>query len=125
MIYISILNSPEGSSAFCKDSVRSLVAFYNNGALPCNCHSAGAVSPTCSPVGGQCICRPNVIGRRCSQCQTGYYGFPFCKCKYKLGLFQHLTQFSDLFNSLILLHCMSLFCIGLDSKRGWLSQSQI
>ncbi|XP_010131481.1 PREDICTED: laminin subunit alpha-3, partial [Buceros rhinoceros silvestris] len=70
---------PEGSSAFCKDSVRSLVAFYNNGALPCNCHSAGAMSPACSPLGGQCICRPNVIGRQCSQCQTGYYGFPFCK----------------------------------------------
>ncbi|KFP23247.1 Laminin subunit alpha-3, partial [Egretta garzetta] len=70
---------PEGSSAFCKDSVRSLVAFYNNGALPCNCHSAGATSPTCSPLGGQCICRPHVIGRQCSQCQTGYYGFPFCK----------------------------------------------
>uniref|UniRef100_A0A8D0L0C7 Laminin subunit alpha 3 n=1 Tax=Strix occidentalis caurina TaxID=311401 RepID=A0A8D0L0C7_STROC len=70
---------PEGSSAFCKDSVRSLVAFYNNGALPCNCHSAGAMSPTCSPLGGQCICRPNVIGRQCSRCQTGYYGFPYCK----------------------------------------------
>ncbi|XP_009989305.1 PREDICTED: laminin subunit alpha-3, partial [Tauraco erythrolophus] len=70
---------PEGSSAFCKDSVRSLVAFYNDGALPCNCHSAGAMSPTCSPLGGQCICRPNVIGRQCSRCQTGYYGFPFCK----------------------------------------------
>ncbi|XP_064511147.1 laminin subunit alpha-3 isoform X2 [Pseudopipra pipra] len=70
---------PEGSSAFCKDSVRSLVASYNKGALPCNCHSAGATSPTCSPLGGQCICRPNVIGRQCSRCQTGYYGFPFCK----------------------------------------------
>ncbi|XP_010119438.1 PREDICTED: laminin subunit alpha-3, partial [Chlamydotis macqueenii] len=70
---------PERSSAFCKDSVRSLVAFYNNGALPCNCHSAGATSPTCSPLGGQCICRPHVIGRQCSRCQTGYYGFPFCK----------------------------------------------
>ncbi|XP_071660282.1 laminin subunit alpha-3 isoform X2 [Patagioenas fasciata] len=70
---------PEGSSAFCKDSARSLVAFYNNGALPCNCHRAGATSPTCSPMGGQCICRPNVIGRQCSRCQTGYYGFPFCK----------------------------------------------
>ncbi|KFP91421.1 Laminin subunit alpha-3, partial [Apaloderma vittatum] len=70
---------PQESSAFCKDSVRSLVAFYNNGALPCDCHSAGAVSPTCSPLGGQCVCRPNVIGRQCSRCQTGYYGFPFCK----------------------------------------------
>ncbi|XP_074405747.1 laminin subunit alpha-3 isoform X4 [Zonotrichia albicollis] len=70
---------PERSSAFCKDSVRSLVAFYNKGALPCDCHSAGATSPTCSPLGGQCACRPNVVGRQCSRCQTGYYGFPFCK----------------------------------------------
>ncbi|KAL9868319.1 laminin subunit alpha-3 isoform 2-T2 [Geothlypis trichas] len=70
---------PEQSSAFCKDSMRSLVAFYNNGALPCDCHSAGATSPTCSPLGGQCACRPNVIGRQCSRCRTGYYGFPFCK----------------------------------------------
>uniref|UniRef100_A0A8B9CK18 Laminin subunit alpha 3 n=1 Tax=Anser brachyrhynchus TaxID=132585 RepID=A0A8B9CK18_9AVES len=70
---------PERSSAFCKDSARSLVAFYNNGAVPCNCHSEGAMSPTCSPLGGQCMCRPNVIGRQCSRCQTGYYGFPFCK----------------------------------------------
>uniref|UniRef100_A0A803Y0B0 Laminin subunit alpha 3 n=1 Tax=Meleagris gallopavo TaxID=9103 RepID=A0A803Y0B0_MELGA len=70
---------PERSSAFCKDSVRSLVAFYNDGAVPCNCHSEGSMSPTCSPLGGQCICRPNVIGRQCSRCQTGYYGFPFCK----------------------------------------------
>uniref|UniRef100_A0A669QW11 Laminin subunit alpha 3 n=1 Tax=Phasianus colchicus TaxID=9054 RepID=A0A669QW11_PHACC len=70
---------PERSSAFCKDSARSLVAFYNNGAVPCNCHSEGSMSPTCSPLGGQCICRPNVIGRQCSRCQTGYYGFPFCK----------------------------------------------
>ncbi|KFQ61756.1 Laminin subunit alpha-3, partial [Pelecanus crispus] len=70
---------PEESSALCKDSARSLVAFFNNGALPCNCHSAGATSPTCSPLGGQCICRPHVIGRQCSRCQTGYYGFPFCK----------------------------------------------
>uniref|UniRef100_A0A8C3D1F8 Laminin subunit alpha 3 n=1 Tax=Cairina moschata TaxID=8855 RepID=A0A8C3D1F8_CAIMO len=70
---------PERSSAFCKDSARSLVAFYNNGAVPCNCHREGATSPTCSPLGGQCTCRPNVIGRQCSRCQTGYYGFPFCK----------------------------------------------
>uniref|UniRef100_A0A8C4VWY6 Laminin subunit alpha 3 n=1 Tax=Gopherus evgoodei TaxID=1825980 RepID=A0A8C4VWY6_9SAUR len=67
------------SSAFCKDSVRSLVAFYNDGALPCNCHKAGATSSACNPLGGQCSCKPNVIGRRCSRCQTGFYGFPFCK----------------------------------------------
>uniref|UniRef100_A0A8C8VNC6 Laminin subunit alpha 3 n=1 Tax=Pelusios castaneus TaxID=367368 RepID=A0A8C8VNC6_9SAUR len=75
----SFYTDPVTSSAFCKDSVRSLVAFYNNGALPCYCHKAGATSPACNPLGGQCSCKPNVIGRRCSRCQTGYYGFPFCK----------------------------------------------
>ncbi|XP_044538899.1 laminin subunit alpha-3 [Gracilinanus agilis] len=70
---------PLTSSRFCKDSARSLVAFYNNGALPCDCHVMGAINPTCKPEGGQCQCRPNVIGRQCTRCQTGYYGFPFCK----------------------------------------------
>uniref|UniRef100_A0A8D0LAX1 Laminin subunit alpha 3 n=1 Tax=Sphenodon punctatus TaxID=8508 RepID=A0A8D0LAX1_SPHPU len=70
---------PVTSSEFCKDSARSLVAYYNNGALPCNCHKAGATSPACNTLGGQCICKSNVIGSRCSRCQTGYYGFPFCK----------------------------------------------
>ncbi|XP_074843383.1 laminin subunit alpha-3 [Carettochelys insculpta] len=75
----SFYTDPVTSSAFCKDSVRSLVAFYNNGALPCNCHRAGATSSACNPLGGQCSCKPNIIGRRCNRCRTGYYGFPFCK----------------------------------------------
>ncbi|XP_015276228.1 PREDICTED: laminin subunit alpha-3 [Gekko japonicus] len=71
--------NPITSSEFCKNSARSLVAAYNDGALPCSCHRNGAMSPTCSPIGGQCSCKPNIIGRRCNKCQTGYYGFPFCK----------------------------------------------
>ncbi|XP_066575649.1 laminin subunit alpha-3 isoform X1 [Amia ocellicauda] len=70
---------PVTSSQFCKDSAKSLVAFFNDGALPCYCDKSGATSPTCSPKGGQCSCRPNVIGRQCSRCSTGYYGFPYCK----------------------------------------------
>ncbi|KAM6135085.1 LOW QUALITY PROTEIN: laminin subunit alpha-3 [Pterocles gutturalis] len=72
------LYDPEGSSDFCKESVRSLVAWYNNGALPCNCNKAGAMS-YCSPLGGQCICRPHVIGRSVQPMPNWYYGFPFCK----------------------------------------------
>ncbi|XP_036375311.1 laminin subunit alpha-3-like [Megalops cyprinoides] len=67
------------SSQFCRDSARSLVAFFNDGALPCNCDKIGATGPTCAPVGGQCPCRPNVIGRKCTRCATGYYGFPYCR----------------------------------------------
>lgn len=75
------LHSPQTASGFCKDSARSLVALYHEGALPCECHPAGAAGPHCSPEGGQCPCRPDVIGRRCTRCRTGYYGFPHCKRK--------------------------------------------
>ncbi|XP_062987370.1 laminin subunit alpha-3 [Elgaria multicarinata webbii] len=71
--------NPVTSSEFCRNSARSLAAAYNDGALPCNCHRNGATSPTCSPMGGQCTCKQNIIGRQCSRCQTGYYGFPSCK----------------------------------------------
>ncbi|XP_072098440.1 laminin subunit alpha-5 isoform X1 [Mobula birostris] len=71
--------NPVTTSKFCKDSMVSLSAFYNNGALPCLCHEAGALSTSCDPYGGQCSCRPNVIGRDCSRCAIGYYGFPNCR----------------------------------------------
>ncbi|XP_072901622.1 laminin subunit alpha-3 isoform X2 [Hemitrygon akajei] len=70
---------PETSSNFCLDSAKSLVAFYNNGALPCQCNREGATSPECKPFGGQCSCRPNVIGRQCDRCATGHYMFPVCR----------------------------------------------
>ncbi|XP_048452171.1 laminin subunit alpha-3-like [Rhincodon typus] len=71
--------NPATSSRFCLDSAKSLVAFYNNGALPCQCNGEGATSPTCNPFGGQCSCRPNVIGRQCNRCATGYFMFPNCR----------------------------------------------
>uniref|UniRef100_A0A8C5SXR0 Laminin subunit alpha 3 n=1 Tax=Laticauda laticaudata TaxID=8630 RepID=A0A8C5SXR0_LATLA len=67
------------SSEFCRNSARSLAAAFNDGALPCNCHRKGATSTACNPDGGQCNCRAHIIGRQCTRCQTGYYGFPFCK----------------------------------------------
>uniref|UniRef100_A0A4W3J866 Laminin, alpha 5 n=1 Tax=Callorhinchus milii TaxID=7868 RepID=A0A4W3J866_CALMI len=71
--------NPATTSTFCKHSAISLSAFYNNGALPCACHEVGASRTSCDPFGGQCICRPNVIGRDCTRCVTGYYGFPNCR----------------------------------------------
>uniref|UniRef100_A0A8C4TQL5 Laminin subunit alpha 5 n=1 Tax=Falco tinnunculus TaxID=100819 RepID=A0A8C4TQL5_FALTI len=71
--------SPSTSSRFCRDSAISLSLFYNNGAQPCRCHEAGARSSQCEPFGGQCPCKSNVIGRECSRCATGYWGFPNCR----------------------------------------------
>uniref|UniRef100_H3AL54 Laminin subunit alpha 5 n=1 Tax=Latimeria chalumnae TaxID=7897 RepID=H3AL54_LATCH len=67
------------ASSFCRDSAISLSVFYNNGAQPCTCHEAGALSSSCEAFGGQCSCKPNVIGRSCSRCATGYWGFPNCR----------------------------------------------
>lgn len=64
---------------FCKAAVFSLTADYNNGALPCDCDYGGSLSFECEKFGGQCQCKPNVIGRKCELCKTGYYGFPDCR----------------------------------------------
>ncbi|KAJ8257343.1 hypothetical protein GJAV_G00184600 [Gymnothorax javanicus] len=80
------------SSPFCRSSAVSLSAFFNNGALPCGCHEAGAESSTCEPFGGQCQCLPNVIGRDCSQCAVGYWGFPNCRpCNCGTRLCEQVT----------------------------------
>ncbi|XP_051518234.1 laminin subunit alpha-5 [Myxocyprinus asiaticus] len=71
--------NPSTASQFCRNSAVSLSAFFNNGAVPCGCHEVGAESDTCETFGGQCRCKLNVIGRDCSQCATGYYGFPNCR----------------------------------------------
>lgn len=72
--YISL-----NASNFCKQAVFSLTADYNSGALPCQCDYSGSTSFECEPFGGQCQCKPNVIGRQCDACRTGFYGFPDCK----------------------------------------------
>ncbi|KAG8228153.1 hypothetical protein J437_LFUL002807 [Ladona fulva] len=64
---------------FCREGVFSITADYNNGALPCQCDIEGSLSFECDKFGGQCLCKPNVIGRRCELCRTGYFGFPDCK----------------------------------------------
>lgn len=35
-----------------------------NESLKCDCDVTGSVSSICAPKGGQCECKPNVVGRR-------------------------------------------------------------
>nr|XP_042700198.1 laminin subunit beta-2 [Chrysemys picta bellii] len=59
----------------CARLLCSISALLHDGALACQCDPQGSTSSECQPVGGQCPCKPHVIGRRCDQCAPGTYGF--------------------------------------------------
>ncbi|XP_073678938.1 laminin subunit beta-1 [Garra rufa] len=59
----------------CTALICSISAIMYNGALACQCDPQGSTSAECDKVGGQCHCKPNVIGRKCDQCAPGTYGF--------------------------------------------------
>lgn len=46
----------------------------------CECDPQGSLSSECEGVGGQCRCKPNVMGRRCDRCAPGTYGFGVSGC---------------------------------------------
>ncbi|XP_036388828.1 laminin subunit beta-2 isoform X2 [Megalops cyprinoides] len=68
-------------SDVCAKLITSMSAIINDGALACQCDPQGSVSSECDPRGGQCRCKPNVIGRRCDRCAPGTYGFGPAGCK--------------------------------------------
>ncbi|CAI2351123.1 unnamed protein product [Caenorhabditis sp. 36 PRJEB53466] len=82
----NLRNHPETVSDFCKQKIFSLTTDFNAAALSCDCVAQGSESFQCEEYGGQCKCKPNVIGRRCERCAPGYYNFPECiKCQCNMG----------------------------------------
>ncbi|XP_030828530.1 laminin subunit beta-1 [Strongylocentrotus purpuratus] len=71
--HMSAVHSP--LSDICKELMFSMSALAFDGALPCQCDPTGSLSNMCDETGGQCQCKPNVIGRTCNQCAPGTYGF--------------------------------------------------
>ncbi|EFP07181.1 hypothetical protein CRE_13469 [Caenorhabditis remanei] len=65
----------------CERYVCPVAAALLNKTSECNCDATGSVSGICSVHGGQCECKPNVVGRRCEQCAIGTYGFGPTGCK--------------------------------------------
>ncbi|XP_035280923.1 laminin subunit beta-4 [Anguilla anguilla] len=59
----------------CEKLIISMSARIHNGAVRCRCNAEGAVSTSCSKLGGQCQCKPNVIGRCCDSCTPQTFGF--------------------------------------------------
>ncbi|XP_066148589.1 laminin subunit gamma-1-like [Euwallacea fornicatus] len=71
----------------------------------CECNPIGTISdsngePICDSSTGACVCKPNVKGRNCDQCEEGYYnlqggdGCQSCNCD-TIGSFNHTC---DLYN---------------------------
>ncbi|CAH1775060.1 unnamed protein product, partial [Owenia fusiformis] len=86
------INPADVGPGFCRRAVFTLTTEYNNGASPCGCDVDGSTSFSCNEFGGQCQCKPYIIGRTCSQCRTGYYDFPNCKrCNCPSGLCEPRT----------------------------------
>uniref|UniRef100_H3B4L9 Laminin subunit beta 2 n=1 Tax=Latimeria chalumnae TaxID=7897 RepID=H3B4L9_LATCH len=65
----------------CAKLITSMSTIIHRGALPCQCDPQGSLSSECEPNGGQCKCKPNVIGRRCDHCAPGTYGFGPSGCR--------------------------------------------
>ncbi|XP_075404028.1 laminin subunit beta-2-like [Tenrec ecaudatus] len=66
---------PSTVPAACAHLVCSISALLHGGGLACECHPQGSLSTECALLGGQCPCRPHVIGRTCDRCEPGTYGF--------------------------------------------------
>uniref|UniRef100_A0A4W4F1K0 Laminin subunit beta-1 n=1 Tax=Electrophorus electricus TaxID=8005 RepID=A0A4W4F1K0_ELEEL len=70
----------------CERLVASMSAYIHNGAIPCKCNPTGSFSSSCSRFGGQCDCKPSVIGRCCDTCAPLTFGFgpngcSSCQCE--------------------------------------------
>ncbi|RUS82429.1 hypothetical protein EGW08_009817 [Elysia chlorotica] len=77
---------------YCRQGAFTLTSNFNNGAIRCNCNPDGSKGFDCSSNGGQCDCKDNIIGRKCSACAQGYYDFPSCKrCDCPYGICHEVT----------------------------------
>ncbi|KAK2821103.1 hypothetical protein Q7C36_020446 [Tachysurus vachellii] len=68
----------------CKPEHYGLSSLNSLGCSKCSCSALGSLHSVCDAVTGQCVCRPNVVGRSCDRCAEGFWnlssGCRACAC---------------------------------------------